>query len=153
MRWRPGIFRLRAAGRCSNLGGGWRPIRPGTVTRELYQMATRSISRDWRNLPTQLGRPPARLARLAGSRKFAEEWAYRFLGAAVGDSGPATEATDASKGEGAGRSDFWNPTGLGNRCSIPWATRPRIRNDPQTTTWGQIWQPIWQPIVRGCLGS
>jgi ERCC4-type nuclease len=26
----------------------------------------------------------------AGSRKFAEEWAYRFLGAAVGDSDPGT---------------------------------------------------------------
>ena len=40
----------------------------------------------------------------AGSRKFAEEWAYRFLGAAVGDSGPASE-TSASSDE-AVRSDF-----------------------------------------------
>ena len=40
----------------------------------------------------------------AGSRKFAEEWAYRFLGAAVGDSGPASE-TSASSDEAA-RSDF-----------------------------------------------
>ena len=30
----------------------------------------------------------------AGSRKFAEEWAYRFLGAAVGDSGMTSWTTD-----------------------------------------------------------
>ena len=40
----------------------------------------------------------------AGSRKFAEEWAYRFLGAAVGDSGPAAEATPSS--DAAARSDY-----------------------------------------------
>ena len=40
----------------------------------------------------------------AGSRKFAEEWAYRFLGAAVGDSGPTSEASASS--DEAARSDF-----------------------------------------------
>jgi hypothetical protein len=30
----------------------------------------------------------------AGSRKFAEEWAYRFFGAAVGDSGPMARVAD-----------------------------------------------------------
>jgi len=40
----------------------------------------------------------------AGSRKFAEEWAYRFLGAAVGDSGPAPETSGSS--DEAARSDF-----------------------------------------------
>jgi len=30
----------------------------------------------------------------AGSRKFAEEWAYRFLGAAVGDSGVTARTTE-----------------------------------------------------------
>jgi hypothetical protein len=29
----------------------------------------------------------------AGSRKFAEEWAYRFFGAAVGDRGGTLRAT------------------------------------------------------------
>jgi len=33
----------------------------------------------------------------AGSRKFAEEWAYRFLGAAVGDSGAMTRTTDQTQ--------------------------------------------------------
>jgi hypothetical protein len=40
----------------------------------------------------------------AGSRKFAEEWAYRFLGAAVGDSGPETEPSS--------KSDWINAIGL-----------------------------------------
>jgi hypothetical protein len=40
----------------------------------------------------------------AGSRKFAKEWAYRFLGAAVGDSGPTAET--ALKGDDAVRSDY-----------------------------------------------
>ncbi len=33
----------------------------------------------------------------AGSRKFAEEWAYRFFGAAVGDSGAMTRTTDQAQ--------------------------------------------------------
>jgi hypothetical protein len=33
----------------------------------------------------------------AGSRKFAEDWAYRFFGAAVGDSGAMTGATDQAQ--------------------------------------------------------
>ena len=40
----------------------------------------------------------------AGSRKFAEEWAYRFLGAAVGDAGAATEPSSSS--DDAARSDY-----------------------------------------------
>ena len=40
----------------------------------------------------------------AGSRKFAEEWAYRFLAAAVGDSGPASETSGSS--DEAVRSDY-----------------------------------------------
>jgi hypothetical protein len=34
----------------------------------------------------------------AGSRKFAEEWAYRFFGAAVGDSGPTARVADQQPG-------------------------------------------------------
>jgi ERCC4 domain len=40
----------------------------------------------------------------AGSRKFAEEWAYRFLGAAVGDSPQASETSSSS--DEAARSDY-----------------------------------------------
>jgi hypothetical protein len=35
----------------------------------------------------------------AGSRKFAEEWAYRFFGPAVGDSGAGTKAPDHAQPE------------------------------------------------------
>jgi hypothetical protein len=35
----------------------------------------------------------------AGSRKFAEEWAYRFFGAAVGHSGAGTKAPDHAQPE------------------------------------------------------
>ncbi|MDQ6883584.1 MAG: hypothetical protein M3077_04995 [Candidatus Dormibacteraeota bacterium] len=35
----------------------------------------------------------------AGSRKFAEEWAYRFFGAAVGDSGAMARAADQEQPE------------------------------------------------------
>ncbi|HYS01319.1 MAG TPA: ERCC4 domain-containing protein, partial [Candidatus Eisenbacteria bacterium] len=35
----------------------------------------------------------------AGSRKFAEEWAYRFFGAVVGDSGAGTKAPDRAQPE------------------------------------------------------
>jgi hypothetical protein len=40
----------------------------------------------------------------AGSRKFAEEWAYRFLGAAAVDSAPASETSSST--DEAVRSDF-----------------------------------------------
>jgi hypothetical protein len=40
----------------------------------------------------------------AGSRKFAEEWAYRFRGAAVGDSPQASETKSSS--DEAARWDF-----------------------------------------------
>jgi hypothetical protein len=40
----------------------------------------------------------------AASRKFAEEWASRFLGAAVSDSGPLAEARSSS--DEAARSDY-----------------------------------------------
>jgi hypothetical protein len=40
----------------------------------------------------------------AGSRKFAEEWACRFLGAAVGDFGPAAERSSVN--DGSARSDY-----------------------------------------------
>ena len=42
----------------------------------------------------------------AGSRKFAEEWACRFLDAAVGDADPTAEASEASLTTNAGRSDY-----------------------------------------------
>jgi hypothetical protein len=40
----------------------------------------------------------------AGSRKFAEEWAYRFLGAAVGDAATTTAPSLGIDDEG--RSDY-----------------------------------------------
>jgi hypothetical protein len=33
----------------------------------------------------------------AGSRKFAEEWAYRFVGASVGDSGAMARGADPER--------------------------------------------------------
>jgi hypothetical protein len=44
-----------------------------------------------------LGRLPVRYSEVpiifAGSRKFAEEWTYRFFGAAVGDAASPSPAT------------------------------------------------------------
>jgi hypothetical protein len=59
-------------------------------------------------LADMLGRLAVRYSEVpiifAGSRKFAEEWAYRFLGAAVGDAGAATEPSSGS--DDAARSDY-----------------------------------------------
>jgi hypothetical protein len=66
----------------------WLPIEGGVVlkARDAWPRATRRGS--W--LADMLGRWTVRYPEVpivfAGSRKFAEEWAYRFFGAAVGDS-------------------------------------------------------------------